>query len=788
MSGGMRSTIAGVVATFLACLALVPAYDGQDWLGAAILVMVFVAATGYGLRQLGTPRLLVPLGQLAALGWAFILLFAHEDLRFGFLPSAESVQTLLERINDGLLVVVRYAAPVPYDADLVMVTALGIGLVAIAVDTLCATFRLTPWAGLPLLLLYSIPATTVSGGISALAFVPAAIGYILLLVSEGRERLSRWGRVIGIADDLAGPQDGVQTSLLGQTGRRVGATVIGLAVIVPAALPSLPEGVFGQGEGSGFGSTGQTIKVDNPIVDLQRDLQLPQDVPVMSYISDSNRPDYIKLVTLDEFENDRWRPSQRTVRDITTGPGEAGQLPDPPGLNPQVARTRVRTTFEITEALESRWLPTPYPVSTLSAPGEWGYDPDTLNIVSKGDNSAGLTYDVTTLQVGLKPSALQAASTAPTAVYNDYTRLPSTLPQQVIDLARQQVGNAKTNYDKAIALQTWFRNDFIYDLNVQSGHSQSALLEFLADRRGYCEQFAATMAIMARSLGIPARVGVGYMPGTRQPDNRWLVTAHDSHAWPELYFAGFGWVRFEPTPQAQTGTAPPWTVPDSGTSTAPSPNSPDDPIEDPRQNRNGSATPLPQPGDTGPLGPSAQTPDSSGFNPVPFVAGAIVVFLLCVPLLARTAIRRVRLSPRQQPGRLIEGAWRELADATMDAGLTWDHAATPRATRARLAPKLPQDTVSALRRLVEAVERSRYSPDPTGFDDVAEAVRSVAKGLRAGAPRGQQILSWALPPSLWYRLPVLWRPVTRLLDLGETLGGRVNGAAQRLRRGGSTAG
>ncbi len=779
MSGGMRSTIAGAVATSLACLALVPAYDGPDWFGSALLVILFIAATGYGLRQLGTPRVLVPLGQLAALGWAFILLFARDDLRLGFLPSAESVQTLLERINDGLLVVVRYAAPVPYDADLVMVTALGIGLVAVAVDMLCASFRLTPWAGLPLLLLYSIPATTVSGGISALAFVPAAVGYVLLLVSEGRDRLTRWGRVIGIADDMVGPQDAVETSLLGQTGRRVGATVIGLAVILPAALPTLPEGVFGQGSGSGFGG-GQTIHVDNPIVDLNRNLQLPQDVPVMSYSTDSDRPDYIKLVTLDEYEDDRWRPSHRSVREVGAGFGDSGRLPDPPGLDPKVSRTQIRTTFEITDNLDSKWLPTPYPASALRAPGRWGYDPSTLDIVSESENSKGLTYEVTTLQVGLKPEALEAAGPAPKAIFDEYTKLPTRLPNQVLDLAKDHVAGAKNNYEKAIALQSWFRNDFIYDPSTQGGHGQPAILEFLADKRGYCEQFAATMAIMARSLGIPARVAVGYMPGTRQPDNRWLVTAHDSHAWPELYFAKYGWVRFEPTPQAQTGTAPSWTVPDSGASTSPLPDTNANP-DDPRQARD-RQTPIPAEGNTGPAGPTGQSPEGNGFDPRPFLAALGVLVLLAVPFLVRTSIRRARLSPRQRPGRLVEAAWRELADTAVDLGLTWDHALTPRAAGARLRSKVPHAAQPDLQRLVRAVERGRYAPDPGTASEIDAALHGVAKGMRSAAPRSRQVRAWVLPPSLWRRLPLLWRPVTRLLDLGETANVRLRALLRRSRR------
>lgn len=777
MSGALRRTIAGLLATFLASLALIPAYNGQEWLTSTVLVILFTAIVGFTLRQLGTPRLLVPVGQLAALGWAFVLVYANQDLRFGILPSGESVQALIERINDGLLIVVRYAAPVPYDADLVMVTALGIGLVAIAVDTLAATFRLTPWAGLPLLLLYSIPATTVSGGVSALAFIPAAVGYVVLLVSEGRDRLGRWGRVIGIADDVAGPQEAPGTSVVGQTGRRVSAAVIGLAVVVPALLPALPESVLGQGEGNGIGTAGRTIKVDNPIVDLKRDLKLPQDVPVMSYHTDTNTPDYIKLVTLDDFDGEHWRPSPRSVSNVTSSRSDFARLPDPPGLQQNVPRTRVTSQFEVTDALQSRWLPSPYPASAVKTPVDWGYDPETLDIVIRGQSSAGLDFDVTSLEVGLTPTELQAAGPAPAAVFDRYTKLPPDIPREVIRLAQSETSKATNAYDKAVALQRWFRNDFIYDLNVQPGHGGSAMLEFLDDKRGYCEQFAATMAIMARSLGIPARVGVGYMPGTRQPDGRWLVTAHDSHAWPELYFAGYGWVRFEPTPQSQTGVAPAWTVPDSTTPTVPVPDQRDNP-EDPQQNRQQSSSPAPIPGQMDPLGPATQTPAGSGFNPVPFITVGVILLLALVPCLVRVGIRRRRLSQRD-PGRLVEAAWRELSDVTTDLGVSWDNATTPRAAGARLSARLPESAQPALRQLVDTVERNRYAPDPGDVTEVHVFVDTVTKALRGRASRARRILAWVLPASLWRRLPMLWSPVADLLDRANAVGPRLT---QRMRR------
>ena len=104
-----------------------------------------------------------------------------------------------------------------------------------------------------------------------------------------------------------------------------------------------------------------------------------------------------------------------------------------------------------------------------------------------------------------------------------------------------------TPYEAAITLQDWFRSEFDYSLEVQAGHSNSAIEGFLRDRVGYCEQFAGTYAAMMRTLGIPARVAVGFTPGNFNGE-RYSVLGKNAHAWPEVWFDELGWVPFEPTP------------------------------------------------------------------------------------------------------------------------------------------------------------------------------------------------------------------------------------------------
>jgi transglutaminase-like putative cysteine protease len=108
--------------------------------------------------------------------------------------------------------------------------------------------------------------------------------------------------------------------------------------------------------------------------------------------------------------------------------------------------------------------------------------------------------------------------------------------------------SATTPYDKAIALKNWFRANFEYSLTVERGHSNDAMLNFLSIKKGYCEQFSGTFAAMARAIGLPTRVVVGFTPGILRSDGLYHVAGRHAHAWDEVWFDGYGWVAFDPTP------------------------------------------------------------------------------------------------------------------------------------------------------------------------------------------------------------------------------------------------
>ncbi|MBW3667529.1 MAG: DUF3488 and transglutaminase-like domain-containing protein, partial [Actinobacteria bacterium] len=144
-----------------------------------------------------------------------------------------------------------------------------------------------------------------------------------------------------------------------------------------------------------------------------------------------------------------------------------------------------------------------------------------------------------------------------------FLQLPDALPSAIGDIAREQTRGATTDFERAWLLQHWFRDSgaFRYSTEVSTGHDSLDLEDWLSDntsrnyRIGYCEQFAASMAVLGRSIGIPSRVVWGFTPGVVQPQENGpdviVVRDTNAHAWVEMWIGGFGWVSFDPTPRGE---------------------------------------------------------------------------------------------------------------------------------------------------------------------------------------------------------------------------------------------
>ncbi|MCX3061456.1 transglutaminase family protein, partial [Streptomyces beihaiensis] len=355
-----------------------------------------------------------------------------------------------------------------------------------------------------------------------------------------------------------------------RTGRRIGALALGIALVVPLVLPSLDGGILGPsgtGVGSGTGGGG-TISAVNPLVSLQNSLNQPEDREVLTYRT--NAPDtsgmYLRIVSLDEFDGTTWRPSVRSITDVPS------RLPAPRGLAADVRRTEVTTRISAADWYAQDWLPMPYPATRVAIGGHWRFEHIGRTLVGDhGQTTRGQTYTVKSLQVRPTPEQLADAPPPPADIVRDFTKVPGSLPAVVASTARKVTAGAVNDYERAVKLQDYFAvsGGFTYNTQVKAGSGVDAIARFLKQKEGFCVHFAFSMAAMARTLGIPARVAVGFTPGSPTADGAMSVGLRDAHAWPELYFEGVGWTRFEPTPTR--GSVPEYTQddPSTGSSSAP---------------------------------------------------------------------------------------------------------------------------------------------------------------------------------------------------------------------------
>ncbi len=260
MSGRARLTLASWAATLMAAGALLPLVKPATWIFTAAFVLALVSGTGTLVRRAAPARSLTLAAQAVVALLALTALFAREQAVLWLFPGPRAVTYAAELFRAGAEDVGRYAVPAPDTEGIRLMLVGGVVVIGLLVDALAVTFRRAAPAGLPLLALYSVAAGLSGGGAGGLWFFLAGAGYLLLLLAEGRDRLSQWGRVFGGAQRTGRPGttvgSGGPSFAPVRTGRRIGAVAMGVALVVPFALPGLNGGLLlngGGGEGSGGG-------------------------------------------------------------------------------------------------------------------------------------------------------------------------------------------------------------------------------------------------------------------------------------------------------------------------------------------------------------------------------------------------------------------------------------------------------------------------------------------------------------------------------------------------------
>jgi transglutaminase-like putative cysteine protease len=266
---------------------------------------------------------------------------------------------------------------------------------------------------------------------------------------------------------------------------------------------------------------------------------------------ESARPEYWRLLTLDRYDGGSWTS--------TNLGGSAGGVlvrspaifPRPAGSPEAEART-LNQTFRILGDFDSAHaLPMAQTAEEITGPvGEITWDPAASEAFIDGDLEAGAEYTVRSRIVVPTPGQLDLVGQVAPSADGPWTELPADLDPRIGKIARHWTSEATSDYRRVLAIQQHFQDgSFAYDTSVDTSVGGDAMIEFLTRRKsGFCVHYSSAMAVMVRMLGLPARIGVGYRPGTHQPDGSYLVRTGDEHVWVEVFFSGYGWLQFEPEP------------------------------------------------------------------------------------------------------------------------------------------------------------------------------------------------------------------------------------------------
>jgi hypothetical protein len=348
--------------------------------------------------------------------------------------------------------------------------------------------------------------------------------------------------------------------------------------------------------------------------------------------------------------------------------------------------------------------------------------------------------------------------------YRRDLQLPESTPTEIIDLAKAIVrrADAQTTLEKVLAVQHYLTDPlvFTYDSTIPEGDSSDALMRFLFEtHRGFCQQFAAAMAVLMRSLGIPARVAVGFTSGTYDDAiESFEVSTQNAHSWVEVEFPGYGWVPFEPTPTRFNPvteniimTKPVVGTPDtcleeqfvrgacgvtgdritSPTDESGVPRSKNPMVGEQPPPSEGEVTPTPLPTGAIPgIGPPAQPSEPISWRVLLGIGLlAAVAFVLLLFPFVKIVARRIRTTRARSATERALAEFRLFESRAGDVGLGRGPGETPWEYRARLSKEV-QLSDGHLDRLATVASTAAYSPRGVTDDEAQGAGRDGRVAIR----------------------------------------------------------
>lgn len=746
------------------------AESGPPWQ----LVLVAAALMGAAVTWLVMNARFATMSYFTANLLAYILaalrITAPDTLRFGILPTAETSAVLGDELGFALELIRFGSTPVLPVRGLIAVIAVAFWLFG-ALGAWGLSTRRPAWALLPPLVL-NLQLATIARQPTSTAWTAAfatlvALSLMAIAVDERRFGTGRFRSV----DGSPRPRTGLSAPTV-FVSAVVAAAVLGASVVSSAVPDSgLLEWRSRSGLGGGiYGGVSYNLFVST----VQSDLLSLGDEPVfVAQVAGPVDPSnlYWKLISLENFDGTNWFPADQgfTRPNGTVGYGSADQKYL--GNTVSVAQVvQIRT-------LRMNYLPALRGVTSLESTNDLLSDSfavrDDGSLRFDARTFEGLTYStqsqipndsvasLATTSAGVLSPLFQAAAEAgqfsgiavpPRATdrpenLSDFTELPSAVDPRITQLAEALTSTASTTYERAVMLESYFRSpsEFTYSVDIDAGHSAQNLADWLFEpnspnyRTGYCEQFSTAMAVMARDLGIPARVALGFTPGELNEDGNVVVRQRNAHAWVELWMDGHGWVQFDPTPRAD-GINPGTNLGFDPTNVA-LPLDPDNPFDP--NDPNGGPTDLqdlldqindapdPTPIEALPDGDTAPLQIPFQFWWVLGIAVAASIWPLFKNLSRRGRRKRAMAGD-------IQAAWSDIVDRLVDLRHPQDPSLTPL--------EFAATTERTLVPFAQSYAKTTYGPNPSSATTLSERHAELYKHadgwVKAQHTRTQRVLAW----------------------------------------------
>ena len=524
------ATVALTSLTVAAMFSLTRLFAGRSFVGPVLIVGLGAHGVAWLCRRLGWPPLVATLVSLGTLILLLSWTVLPASTTYG-LPLLGTVRAAGHAFHQATLDFHRVTAPAPVTQGFVLIAACGVGVLAVLADWAAFRIRATLEATIPSFALFIFCAAIGSRSgrtASVVVEVAALIAFVIIHQATVDQETSAW---------FANRTDGALGSAV-SAGAVIGLAAMIVALNLGFRLPGATrKGVIAWRASDASGSG--TRSTQSPLVDLRGRLMNPDPTPVFTVTA--SQPEYWRQTALDTFNGTDWN-ALSTYRSV------GGPLDE--GSTPTVGGQRVEQDF-IVSNLNSPWLPAAYrPVSVNGIKGIT-YDPQSGSLISDNNTLSGVTYHVSSVVSAgdSEVARLQAAPPPARALVDHYLQLPP-LSAAVTDRAHQIVAGQTTEYDKALAIQNYLRDParFTYSL-AYDYRGADPLDHFLfVAHQGYCQQFAGSFAVLARAVGLPTRLAVGWTWGDEVSPGVYKVSDQLAHTWPEVYFTGVGWVPFEPTP------------------------------------------------------------------------------------------------------------------------------------------------------------------------------------------------------------------------------------------------